>query len=53
VPGELEIGIARGIPLTVTASAVELGAVDLDGEAVGRPVRVDLGGGGRSLNYRI
>jgi hypothetical protein len=48
---ELQIGVACSVLFTVAASAVEFEAVDLDGEALGRPVRVDLVGCCCSLNY--
>jgi hypothetical protein len=53
VARELQIGVACSVAFTVAASAVELEAVDLDGEAVGWPVCVDLVGCCCSLNYGI
>jgi hypothetical protein len=39
---ELEIAVARRIPLVVAAAAVELEAVELNGELLLRPIGVDL-----------
>ena len=50
---ELQIGVAVGIALAVAAGAVELEAVELDGEVVLWPEGVDFVGVCLSFNYSI
>ena len=50
---QLQVGVARGVALAVAAGAVELEAVELDGEPLVRPVGVDLVGAGLSFHQGI
>ena len=53
VPGQLEVGVAGGVALAIAAGAVELEAVELDGQALVGPEGVHLVRGLLSFNCSI
>src|SRR5688572_16852453 len=53
ITSELQVRVACGVPLAVAARSVELEAIDLDGEPVIRPERVDLMDAGLAVDQGI